>query len=246
MAENPVREPTQGRRRRAGGAALALVALVAGLAIGALLMGGLRLGSLFGGPNPESVATASLQAMREQARLVPFAASFVAVVTSSQERFGLRSEKTLIMPGTVRYEVDLAKLGQDDLTWDAESRTLRVTLPPVEVSQPQVDLSEVREYGAGGIVMVITGSEASLDSANRAAGERELMRQARSPVPLRLAREAARRAVERSFAMPMRAAGIDAQVVVRFPEEGTRDPSFIDHSRRVEEVLEERRKAAGR
>jgi hypothetical protein len=40
--------------------------------------------------------------------------------------------------------------------------------------------------------------------------------------------------------MPMRAAGIDARVVARFPEEGTRNPSQLDRSRRVEDVLRER------
>ncbi|TFI58685.1 hypothetical protein E2493_08600 [Sphingomonas parva] len=36
------------------------------------------------------------------------------------------------------------------------------------------------------------------------------------PVPMRLARDAARRAIERSFAMPLKAAGKDANVAVRF------------------------------
>ena len=42
------------------------------------------------------------------------------------------------------------------------------------------------------------------------------MRQARGPLPMSLARDAAMRDVARSFAMPLRAAGIDASVAVRF------------------------------
>ena len=179
--------------------------------------------------------------MREQARLTPFAARFVSVVTTSQSRLGLRTEKTLIMPGTVRYEVDLARLRQRDLSWDDSTDTLTVNLPALEISEPQVDLAEIREYGQGGVLMALTGGEQELDAANRARGRLELMRQAREPMPMRLARDAARRAVERSFAMPMRAAGIEANVIVRFPEDGGRNPSFIDHSRSPEEVLRERR-----
>jgi len=40
-------------------------------------------------PVPETIAAASLQGLREQNRLSAFAARFVAVVTSTQTRFGL-------------------------------------------------------------------------------------------------------------------------------------------------------------
>ena len=223
--------------------ALIIVALAAGFLLGALLMGGIRLGSLFGQPDPETVASASLQSMREQSRLTPFTARFVAVVTSSQSRLGLSARKTLIMPGTVRYEIDLARLRQQDLDWDDATKTLTVALPPLELTGPQVNLSELREYGQGGVMIALTGGEERLDAANRAQGQRELLRQARDPLPMRLARDAAKRAIERSFAMPMRAAGIDARIVARFPEEGTRDPSQLDRSRRVEDVLRERQDA---
>jgi hypothetical protein len=53
---------------------------------------------------------------------------------------------------------------------------------------------------------------------NQRSAQRELLAQARGPVPLRLARGAAIRAVEQSFAMPLRAAGVEAEVIVRFRE----------------------------
>lgn len=221
---------------------LIALALAAGLLLGALLAGSLRLPGLFGrGPDPETIAAASLQSVREQARLTPFAARFVAVVTSTQTRFGLSARKTLIMPGMVRYEVDLAKLRQRDLAWDAATNTLEVTLPPLEIAGPEIDLRALREYDEGGVLMALTDSENRLDAANRQAGQKELVRQAREPLPMRLARDAAKRAVERSFAMPLQAAGIDAEVVARFGDEARQDPSTLDRSRRVEDVLRERR-----
>jgi hypothetical protein len=222
--------------------ALIVVALAAGFLLGALLVGGIRLGSLFGGADPETVASASLQSMHEQSRLTPFTARFVAVVTSSQSRLGLSARKTLIMPGTVRYEVDLGKLDRKDLDWDESTKTLTVALPALELSGPEVNPSELREYGEGGVLIALTGGEARLDDSNRAASRTELLRQARDPLPMRLAREAAKRAIERSFAMPLAAAGIDANVVARFPEEGSPNPSQMDRSRRVEDVLKERQK----
>lgn len=225
---------------------IAIAALMMGLLAGALITAAVRIGGIFGsGPDPQIVAEASLQSVREQARLMPFAARFVAVVTSSQSRFGLSARKTLIMPGMVRYEVDLAKIDEDDLAWDAAAKRLTVTLPPLEISQPDVQLSAIQEYDEGGLLMRLTDAEARLDAANRRQGEQELIRQARQPLPVRLARDAARRAVERSFAMPLKAAGVDATVAVRFADEPDDEPSRLDRSRRMEDVLEERAAARG-
>jgi hypothetical protein len=221
-----------------------LPALIAGLVLGALVVASMRVSDWFGGPDPESIATASLQSMREQARLTAFEARFVAVVTSSQSRFGLTAQKTLIMPGSVRYEVDLARLQQRDLAWDAGSKTLAITLPGLEISRPEIHMNEVREYGGGGVLAALTDAENKLDQANRNAGQAELVRQAQQPMPLRLARDAARKAVERSFAMPLAAAGVDAKVTVRFRDEGSQDPSQLDRSRRVEDVLKDKEAAA--
>ena len=68
-------------------------------------------------------------------------------------------------------------------------------------------------------------------------------------MPLRLARQAARQAVERSFAMPLLAAGLkDAKVVARFPTDGSQDPSYIDLSTPYDEAIAEaeRRRAQER
>jgi hypothetical protein len=191
-------------------------------------------------PDPVTVASASLEGLREQNRLSAFAARFVAVVTSRQTQLGLSTEKTLIMPGLVRYEVDLGKLTQRDVAWDAGTRTLSVTLPPVEVDGPQVDLAAIREYGTGGVLARLTGAGAVLDQANRRAGQAELVRQARDPVPMRLAQDATRRAVERSFALPLRAAGVDANVRVRFAGEPVANDERWDVSRSLDEVVGKR------
>lgn len=197
--------------------ALFVVALALGIVLGAFLIGTSRLADLFGrGPDPETVAASSLQSVREQSKLVPFAARFVAVVTASQSRFGLKAQKTLIMPGLVRYSLDLSKLKAKDLDWNETTRILTVTLPPLDIEGPEIDLTQIREYSGGGVLMVLTDAENALDSANRQRGQQELIRQARETLPMQLARDAAVRSIERSFAMPMKAAGIDAQVVARF------------------------------
>jgi hypothetical protein len=188
-------------------------------------------------PEPETIVSASLAGLREQNRLSAFSASYVAVVTSSQSRFGLSASKTMILPGMVSYEVDLAKLGDTDVRWDKAARTLFVTLPPIRLDGPQIDLTRVREYDSGGLLLRVTDAGQTLDAANRKAGQADLLKQAAGPVPMSFARDATRRAIAHSFALPLRAAGVNAQVKVRFPEDGTFNDERWDTSRSLDEVM---------
>jgi len=220
---------------------LAIAAVIVALALG--LVVGVTTGiadRIFGGPNPKTIASASLESMRAQNRLVAFVARYVSVTTSTTSRFGLSAKRTLILPGDVRYELDLAKLEPDDVTWDASTHTLGVRLPEVEIAGPDVDLAAAQEYGAGGVLAALTNADQSLDQANRAQAIADLRKQAAAEVPMRLARQAARQAVERSFAMPLLAAGFkDVKVVARFPTEGADEASYLDLSRSYNEVLHE-------
>lgn len=221
---------TQAVRGALLGALVALALLAAGFfALRSYLVSKLA-------PDPETIVASTLGGMREQNRLSTFIASYVAVVTSEQSRLGLTARKTLIMPGIVRYEIDLAKLGPQNLAWDDAAKRLTVTLPPIEIAGPQVDLNAIREYDGGGLLMRLTNVGDRLEDANRKAAQAELLRQARGPTPMRIAREAARRAVERNFALPLRAAGLDAHVVVRFPDEGRSDEQ-MDRSTPLNEAL---------
>jgi hypothetical protein len=123
------------------------------------------------------------------------------------------------------------------VAWDANTRVLSVRLPPIELDGPQVDLTAIREYGTGGILSHVTDAESRLDAANRRAGQAELVRQARDGTPMKLAKDATRRAVESSFAMPLRAAGIDASVKVRFADDPVPATERWDASRSLQEVL---------
>jgi hypothetical protein len=214
-----------------------LAAMVLGLLIGIAAVAD----RIFGSPDPTTIATSSLESMRAQNRLNVFAARYVSVTSSRQSRGGFSAQRTRILPGAVRYEVDLSKLQPDDVRWDGGSQTLRVRLPDIEIAGPEVNLAAAREYGEGKLVTTIFGGEERLNQANRAAAVADLRKQAQAETPMRLARESARQAIERSFSMPLKAAGYgNAKVVARFAaEEGSPDPSYIDHSRSYNEVLEQ-------
>ena len=225
--------------------AMIAVALVLGVVVG--MSSGIA-DRLFGGPNPKTIASSSLESMRAQNRLIAFVARYVSVTTSETSRFGLAAKRTLILPGDVRYELDLSKLQPNDVTWDVSTKTLRVKLPEIEIAGPDVDLAAAQEYGEGGVLSALTNANQQMDSANRAKAVADLRKQAQGATQMRLAHQAARQAIERSFAMPLLAAGFkDVKVQARFPTDGTDDPSYLDLSTPYEEAIKEaeRKRAQG-
>ena len=219
------------------GIVLAFLLIVGGMA----LLGYRAIDRLWSPTSPEAIATASLQGLQAENRLTALVATYVAVVTSSQQRFGLSAQRTLIMPGRVRYEVDLARLTPAAVTWHGDSRTLDVVLPPLVLEGPEVDPSRMRAYDGGGLLLHLTDSREALDASNRKAAQVELIRQAREAVPMGIAKQAARQAVTQNFALPLRAAGLDPQVRVRFADEPDfpKAPPFVpmDHSRSLSQVF---------
>lgn len=198
--------------------ALLLGALL-GLILGGLLVALLRAplaGWLARGPDPVAIADASLTAVRAQNRLTAFAARFTVAVTSEQTRLGglLGAKKTLIVPGTVRYELDWDRVTRRDLAWDAATKTLTVTIPAPVIAGPEIDLRRIREFSDGALLMALTDAEATLDTANRARVQSALLAEAQAPILLAMSRDATRAAVERTFALPLAAAGVEARVVV--------------------------------
>jgi hypothetical protein len=221
------------------------LAALAALAIGFGLGFALRAPAAPPRPNARALADSALLSVRDQGRLVSFAARYVSIATATETRLGLTAEKTLILPGTLRYGVDLSRLKRGDLAWDEATRTLSVTLPPLELSGPSIDVDDVRERSQGGLVMALTDAERTLDESNRRAAEADLLRQAREAEPMRRARDCAMRLVARSFAVPLRAGGVDASVAVRFVDPaGREEAAYLERSRSVEDALRDRR--AGR
>ena len=169
-------------------------------------------------PPVETIVASSLKSLHEQNRLSAFAARFVTVVTSRKEQLGFAAEKTLIIPALARYEVDLAKLTKDDLVWNASAKTLAITLPAIEISGPEFELTQTREYGSGAVLMTLTDVERLLDQSNRAKAKADVIAQAKAPVMIKLAQDATIRAISHSFALPLKAAGVEATVTVTFEQ----------------------------
>ena len=225
------------------------VALVLGVLVG--ITTGIA-DRIFGGPNPKTIASASLQSMRAQNRLTVFAARYVSVVTSEQQRLGglVSSERTLILPGDVRYELDLSKLQPKDVSWERSSHTLKVQLPEIDVAGPDVDINSVKEYGSGGVLSALTNADQQLDAdQSRSCGAGPSQAGDRGGADAASPAGCHDRPSSGASRCRLLAAGFkDVKVVARFPTEGTDEPSYMDLSTPYEDAIKEaeRRRAAER
>lgn len=179
-----------------------------------------RLPTWLGGRPPVlSVADATLQAIQRQSRLTVLTARLNATITSRQARLGglLNASKTLIIPGTIRYEVDLAGLKLEDMRWNPADQSLTIFAPRPKIAGPEVDLTRAVEYKDGALLLSLTNVEAAFDKANREAVMASMQKQAAAPTLVDFADEAARDVIGQLFRLPLITAGhSEAKVKVTF------------------------------
>jgi len=139
-------------------------------------------------------------------------------------------------PFTVNYFVNLAQLRPNDFKYDEGGRTLFVTAPNVRAEKPDIDETRISLDRTDGpfvtrgamIVLQRMASETADHAASDAANKPENMAKAR---------ENARKALTALFAGSLRAARIEATVVVRFRDEQPKGGEQMDRSRSLQEVL---------
>lgn len=170
-------------------------------------------------PDGLRVADGVLTSVQARRRLVVLSATVNVTRTAHRDAiFGLiNANKTLIVPGTMRYELDLTRIARRDLTWDKPARRLTVVIPDLELAGPDIQFKRITEFRDGGLMLALTDVEATLDAENRRAADALFVAEARNPILLDLARTQARAAVREAFALPLAAVGVVApQVSVRF------------------------------
>lgn len=232
--EPPLTAPAPRRRLRMNWRFVAIAAL----AIAALAWWYTR-------PKPADgidVVATMVSGFQKQNSLTVFAAQVATVTTSTQPRaFGLlRSSQTAIIPASVEYRLDQSLLTPDRFRWDAAGQRMTLTLPGLTIAPPNLDEARARYFRDG---LPLTGAmRDTMARANSVAATREAVREAGNPALQTLARAAAREAMTTNLLLPLRVAGYDrASVVVRFADEpGASEPSYLDASRPVKDVLRER------
>ena len=169
----------EGRLNKPLALAMIVVALILGVLLG--VTSGLA-ARIFGGPNPKTIATSSLESMRAQNRLIAFVARYVSVVSSHQERLGglVSSSARCSCPATCATSSISPSSSLTTSRGTPASKTLRVNLPEIEIAGPDVDLAAAREFGEGGVLSALTNADQELDQANRAKAVADLRKQAQA------------------------------------------------------------------
>ena len=199
--------------------ARALLTLPAVAALGLLALGGwYALKSL--APDHGDPVAASLLAFEKQDRLTVFSAQLALVSASEDARvFGmLKSKQVAVIPARVDYSLDLTQMTPARMNWDQAKQTLDVTLPPLQLSRPNLDEAHAQYLREG--VWITGEAQARLTRDNTLVAERQAADQARNPALLTLARSAAKDAIRQNLAIPLQVAGYGAvSVTVHFDDE---------------------------
>jgi hypothetical protein len=154
------------------------------------------------------------------------------------------TQQTTQTPYSVDYFLDLRRITPGSYDWNGEARTLTIEVPDVTVAKPNIDETAAQSRQKGLFISRRAALELARQTSQRAAAKS--VEQAQKPEYMAKARENAREEVIQMAQGPLQAAGMDdVRVAVRFPWEpkaGSGSSERWDQSRRVEEVLEERRK----
>lgn len=199
--------------------ALITLPAIAGLAL-AVLGGWYAIKSLR--PDHGDPVAASLLAFEKQDRLTVFSAQLAPVVSADDVRlFGvLKSRQIAVIPARVDYTVDLAGMNKARIEWDPNGQRMTVTLPPLQLSKPNLDEAHAQYLREG--VWITGDAQAKLTRDNTLTAERLAGDQARNPALLGLAKDAARSAMRQNLTIPLQVAGYgDVTVNVRFDGEQT-------------------------
>ncbi|MFM5952861.1 MAG: DUF4230 domain-containing protein [Novosphingobium sp.] len=169
----------------------------------------------------DPIAT-SLAAFDKANRLTVFSAQLAPVVSADDVRgYGLlTSRQVAVIPARVDYTLDLAKLDAARFKWDAAGKRLEVTLPPLQVSKPNLDEAHAQYLREG--VWITGDAQAKLTRDNTLRANQLAAEQANNPVLLDLAKDSARAAMRQNLAVPLKVAGYaDVRVEVTFDGEQT-------------------------
>ena len=149
----------------------------------------------------------------------------------------LRSAQKATLPFSVSYQLDLSQLDTDDYRWDAKNRVLRVTIPDVAPTSPNIDETKRRTLATDGMFV----TREAYDNLNRRAAllaTRAAATEAKKPVHLNAARANARKSVAKLLETPLSVAGLgDVTVEVAFPFDGVATSEQWDVSPSIAEVL---------
>ncbi len=179
-------------------------------------------------PGPLVVARAALKEQKREQQLLVSSIRFDASAVTEEPLFMARPDgvpdllwqlistrKSVRVPVTIDYVVDLGGMADTDLSWDEAGQTLTVRRPAITLRGPQIAGIAAKVEVSNGFVLWVSGAEEKLTETALAALTANAEEAARRDKPMAQANADADRSVARTFELPLRAAGFpNAKVVV--------------------------------
>lgn len=147
----------------------------------------------------------------------------------------LVSRLVMKAPFDVSYFIDLQKMDRRSFFWDERERTLIVIVPDVRVDKPNIDEANATLIKTSG-VFITRGAMAVLRQQASAGAESVAAKEALDPKRIALARRNGRELLANLYERPLRIAGVNATVKVRYVSEPVNDEQ-MDRSRSIAEIL---------
>ena len=153
---------------------------------------------------------------------------------ATDRRGVLCSSLAMKAPFEADYFIDLSKLDRRDFLWDARERTLIVIVPKVRIGSINVDETRASFVTSGLFVTRAAMTALRLRASDTA--QRIAATEAAKPAFMATVEKDGRAAIANLYARPLRIAGVNAKVTVRYEGEPERDPEQMDRSRSLAEI----------
>ncbi|MDO8911524.1 MAG: DUF4230 domain-containing protein [Phenylobacterium sp.] len=156
----------------------------------------------------ERVLAATVTNLQAENRLVVYQYTGDVRVAAEKSDLGglLKTSQELTVPATVSYFVDMSRLRPEHLTFDKETQTVHVKLPPLMIGDPAFQPERARAAN-GGLLTLNADVVQDLNRVNYRSARRAFVRQAQQRQFVDLARDQARKNVEAYFEIPLRVVG---------------------------------------
>ena len=156
----------------------------------------------------ERVLAATVTNLQAENKLIVYQYTGDVRVSAEKSDLGglLKTSQELTVPATVSYFVDLSQLRLEHVSFNKETQTVSVKLPPLMIADPA--FQPERAWAAnGGLLTLNADVVQDLNRVNYRSARKAFVRQAQQKQFVDLARDRARKNVEAYFEIPLRVVG---------------------------------------
>jgi hypothetical protein len=164
----------------------------------------------------KKVLSATIESLKSESRLVSY--SYVGnqnVLIDKSYWYLFNGRQQLIVPATITYFVDLAKLNDSSATFDESTNTVTVMMPKLMLTV-EFDPRRATTINSG-MLMLNDDLVQVLTKLNYDTARKSAIKQGQQAELVKLAKESAKENIERLFKIPLQLTGMgSSKVVVSF------------------------------